>query len=232
MTEKQLLELLLKDPVFNADIIDAVKKGIADIRYASGKGVLFYNKKGENFVISADDNDTADEIIGMMDNADLITAHQGFYIKKLKEKFGLENTVECFQAAYISKEPPENNSHDVEIKRLGEEYIPFILENYDMIKDEEYITGRIKEGMFGAFYEGRIAGFIGTHPEGSIGLLKVLLEYRRRGVAVALEIYIMNRIIKKGLVPYGHIETGNAASVQLQKKLDFSISKGIITWLY
>lgn len=41
--------------------------------------------------------------------------------------------------------------------------------------------------MTGAFLDGVLAGFIGIHEEGSIGMLEVLPAYRRRSLGYALE---------------------------------------------
>ena len=52
----------------------------------------------------------------------------------------------------------------------------------------EYVEDRLKAGViFGAFVDGRLAGFVGEHHEGSMGMLEVVPEFRRRGIAQALE---------------------------------------------
>jgi len=97
-------------------------------------------------------------------------------------------------------------------------------------------TDKIKEMllngcMFGALVEGRMAGFIGTHIEGSIGMLEVYEEYRRRGIAESLESYIINTRLSKGLLPYGDIIVGNEPSFGLQRKLGLKITKENFYWV-
>ena len=101
-----------------------------------------------------------------------------------------------------------------------------------MVTDEDYIKGRLRSGtMYGMFIDGKPAGFIGMHAEGSLGLLEILPEYRRCGLAFALESYAINRMLEKGWTPYGQILLGNAASTSLQQKLGLSISKQTCYWL-
>ena len=70
-----------------------------------------------------------------------------------------------------------------------------------------------KRQMYGMFIDGKPAGFIGMHAEGSLGLLEILPEYRRCRLAFALESYAINRMLEKGWTPYGQIILGNARCV-------------------
>ena len=103
---------------------------------------------------------------------------------------------------------------------------------YHTVDDPEYMRGRIAKGaMYGAFIDGQMAGFMGVHDEGSIGLLEVLPEYRRRHVAMALETYVFNRFIEQGMTPYGQIVVGNEASGRLQEKMGVCFAKEHVFWL-
>ena len=40
--------------------------------------------------------------------------------------------------------------------------------------------------FFGAFVDGQLAGFVGEHSEGSMGMLEIFPAYRRRGLGYSL----------------------------------------------
>lgn len=78
---------------------------------------------------------------------------------------------------------------------------------------------------------GELAGFIGMHNEGSLGMLEVLPPFRRQGVAAALEADAVNRLLQKGFTPYAHIIEGNGASIQLQEKLGLCFAREKVYWV-
>ncbi len=94
------------------------------------------------------------------------------------------------------------------------------------------MEARIREGvMYGAFVENAPVGFAGMHNEGSLGLLYVEEAYRRQGIAVSLEAYIINRTLEKGWTPYGQVIVGNEESFALQEKLGLYRSDRTVWWL-
>ena len=72
--------------------------------------------------------------------------------------------------------------------------------------------------MWGLFEDGKLAGFIGTHSEGSMGILEVFPEHRRKGYGMMLESYLIRWHLERGWTPFGHVIDGNEASVRLQQK--------------
>ena len=63
-----------------------------------------------------------------------------------------------------------------------------------------------------------LAGFIGTHSEGSMGMLEVFPEHRRKGYGMMLESYLIRWHLERGWTPFGHVIDGNEASIRLQQK--------------
>ena len=119
----------------------------------------------------------------------------------------------------------------ITIKPLTKEQLSFVCENYD--DDEEYMASRIDYGMLGAFDEnGNCAGFVGFHGEGSMGLLTVIPEFRRRGIGLALEARNLNRRLAERRIPFGHVVVGNEKSMGLQHKIGMEFSKNIVTWVF
>ena len=133
---------------------------------------------------------------------------------------------------YIKLEFPSKSSNEAfaDIRQLDRSYAKLIDENYDLA-DEEEITAQLDAGViFGAFVKGELAGFIGRHDEGSVGMLFVFPQFRRMGIAEALERNYVNRELAEGNVAYGQIFVGNTPTRQLQEKLGMDFSDKFICW--
>lgn len=138
---------------------------------------------------------------------------------------------ECLQAVYTGGPIPIERE-DVTVRQLNISDMPFILENYHHPgAKEEHIRERLNEYMVGAFVDGRCAGFAGIHEEGAIGLLEVLPDYRRRGIAEFIEAHAINWCIQNSRLPYCHVMADNAASIALQEKLKFTFDTKPLYWL-
>ena len=94
------------------------------------------------------------------------------------------------------------------------------------------MLGAVERGLLGAFVDGAPAGFVGFHDEGSIGMLEVLPEYRRRGLGEALEAGAVRLALSRGQYAFGQVETENAASLALQKKVGLELSDRELFWLF
>lgn len=170
-----------------------------------------------------------------------IAIHQREMVPFMEKYFHLKTDMECLQGAYTRREKlpvrglygPDGRGEDgFAIRTLTEEFIPFVAEHYSEIGSPEYVTERILHGaVYGAFYEEKIVGFIAEHEEGSIGMLYVLPEYRKRHVAMALETYCMNLAVERGEIPYGQVVLGNEASIRLQEKMGICFAKEAIVWM-
>ena len=77
-----------------------------------------------------------------------------------------------------------------------------------------------------------LVGFIGEHLEGSMGMLYIFPEYRRKGFASALEKIYISKTIEKGFIPFGQVEKSNRESLNLQKKIGMTQSDKIICWMW
>ena len=170
-----------------------------------------------------------------------IAIHQREMVLFMEKYFHLKTDMECLQGAYTRREKlpvrglygPDGRGEDgFAIRTLTEEFIPFVAEHYSEIGTSEYVSERIRHGaVYGAFYDEKIVGFIANHEEGSIGMLYVLPEYRKRHVAMALETYCMNLAVERGEIPYGQVVLGNEASIRLQEKMGICFAKGTVVWM-
>lgn len=174
-----------------------------------------------------------------------ICVHQEAVMQEL-ELLGYEVSCPCHQAVCTRREklpvsglyrPDQKPTEQgVTIRPLTEEYADTVFEWYHLAEDEDdrtYIRSRIAAGaIYGAFVEDELAGFIGYHGEGSIGMLEVAPRFRRRHLAMALETFMANDCLERGWTPYGQVIVGNEESTALQGKMGFYPSRTLIYWMH
>ncbi len=232
MNEKAL-EYLERDRLHHIDMLETLRRGIGELVYAGDDGVVLLNS-GFTYMISVESEETLEKVCAIIGKKpEVICAHQARFVPLLQEKYLFRNKMECFQSAYLKKEKlDEKIPEGINLRDLTSADADFVVKHYDHMSDEKYVSERVEAGMLGAFCGGEMAGFIGTHTEGAIGLLQVLPDYRRRGVAYTLEAAMINYLLNKGWVPHGHVVTTNKASIQLQEKLGMSITEKTLTWMF
>ncbi len=145
-------------------------------------------------------------------------------------RFGFSEKMECYQVAYYGKKPVLNT--ELDIRTAAEDDLDILKANYHLISPEELEKAVGRGNIFLGYYQNRLAGFIGEHLEGSMGLLYVFPEYRRRGFGTALQSYLIAKTLQKGFVPFAQVEKDNINSLNLQKKLGMEKSDNLIVWLW
>jgi ribosomal protein S18 acetylase RimI-like enzyme len=144
--------------------------------------------------------------------------------------FGLAEDMTCRQAVWtggkIEYEP------ELDIVPADDEAMKVIWQHYKVITEEDLWRVKDNGNLFCGYTKGCLAGFIGQHLEGNMGLLHVLPEFRRRGYAEELEAFMINRITGQGRVPFAHILHDNTPSLALQRKLGLNLSEGFVYWAF
>ena len=231
MDKTLALKTLSRDPVLHMDMVEAIRSGNAELLFVSESGVLLRHTLSPVLMMSANDPETAGRMLAAADSTELFVAHQSFTVEMVLQKFPYRGQMPCRQAVYLKNEPLPSVPSP-EIKLLDERFLPFIMEHYSHADDEDYQLERFRSGvMFGAFVDGDLTGFIGTHDERSIGLLYVLPDYRRLGLAFALEAVMTNHLLSIGRLPFCQVHLQNEPSLALQRKLGFTVSDQPIYWL-
>ncbi len=126
---------------------------------------------------------------------------------------------QCVQL-YLPESVPVTEDEEGVIS-LTEEMAPYIHERYDHnhVISEEYIRERIRTGpAYGIMDQGILAGWVMTHEEGTMGVLTVLPEYRRKGYAQKLNAALVRNLRALGKPCLVHIIKGNTASLALSEK--------------
>ena len=236
MDKREIAERLLKkDITLNVDMLQCIRRGSADIIVAEESGVLLQDKISNIYMIFTLSEDFMKSIINKILDVDTIVLHNEFEYKLLKDKINFSEEMICYNAVYLQDKYIEQSNFEIKIEVLKEEFIELVKNNYSELSlcNGGYIEERVKDKeMYGAFLGNKLAGFIGTHEEGSIGMLEVIPEFRGKGIGSELERYAINRAIAKGRYPYCQVKEDNEISMKLQKSLGMEISKTKVYWLF
>jgi len=198
---------LRRDRLHHIDMLETMDRGNAELVYAERDGVLLLSVPSGTYMMSADSEATLEKMCALIPEPELITAHQAEFVSLLQEKYGFIHRMDCLQCSYLHRESlDERAAEDMVLRPLTMEELEFVIKNYDHPTDEEYIKERIEVGMIGAFCGGELAGFIGIHAEGTMGMLQVLPAFRRRGIAYSLEAALINRQLGQGFVPSAYCD--------------------------
>lgn len=230
-------DALNRDPVLYLDLTEAIRRGDGKVLGATPHGALAafrsYEKEGQDlgFTMFADDLETAQALLALIPpKPDFITVHETLYRDELEKRFGFSALNPCWQLAWLRPTPLPLPDAAAVIRQLDQSHLPTVLANYSLA-DREYLSWLIQQGeLFGAFDGLTLMAFAGRHAEGSIGLLEVLPQYRRRGLATLLQSYMINLELARGHIPYGQVFDGNEPSLALQRSLGMARSTGQLYW--
>lgn len=226
------LAFLEINPLLHVGMIFPIKRGTAEILHAENDSVLLRELASGAYMLSACDPEKGQELLRPLGRRDLFCVHQESAADWLAETYAFANRLACFQAAYTSgRRFAETETLD--IRELGVEYLDTLYGHYHDYVGYEYLKRRLESGaIYGGFQNETLCGFVGTHEEGSIGILEVLEAYRGRSFGSALEKSMINRILEEGRTPFAQISIDNQTSINLQRKLGFEISSERVYWLF
>lgn len=235
---RSAIEELMKKKVIHMDMIEILRLGNGKILCFDERGILIKDKKSGVYMISAVDEESGKAMLSGLSEDEkskigALVVHNVNLFADMEdaENNGFSLGQGCFQAVY-TRCVTLPVCKDIEIKQLDESYTDIVCEHYHMAKDKEFATEKLRLGvMYGIFVNHQLAGFVGQHEEGSMGMLEIFPKFRRSGLAAAIESFTINRILSEGRIPYCQIFDDNEASLKLQEKLGLRISKEKLWWM-
>lgn len=223
------LAYLQQDELLHMDMIEPIRRGHGDVLFAGKHGVLLLETNNHVYMLSADTPEMTELLLPMMEQPDLIVVHHDYEQDLATKRFHFTQTCPCYQVVYPKDETPIWG----DVRPLGVEYLQQVLERYRMHTEPEEMRKHLQRGeIFGQFVEGNLAGFIGTHQEGAIGMLEVFPEYRRHGIGQNLIRYMARLWQGRGNVAFAQIVFDNQRSLKLQEKLGTKRSDTLLCWLW
>ncbi len=146
------------------------------------------------------------------------------------ERYGFTEKLECYQVAYYGEKPPADGR--LTVRTADENDLPVLTGTYRLISPEEMEKVVRRRSVLLGYDGDRLVGFIGEHLEGSMGLLYVFPEYRRRGFGAALQTHYIVKAMESGWIPFGQVEKDNRNSLKLQQKIGMTRSDNLIVWMW
>lgn len=230
--EEMAFAYFKKDEIGHLDMSEPIRRGHAQIIFADKeKGVCLIEKNSGGYFLSAQDEACGKQMLDQIEECELICLHQEFLYEMARKKFHFSEQLQVRQYGYLGELIPETKG-DLTIRPIQEEDLSIVLNNYHIYSMEELEWLKNQEYLFGGYLGSKLVGFVGIHPEGSLGLLKVLDNHLRKGYGRVLEVFITNHVIKKGWIPFGQVAKGNQASIALQSSLGVTPSDNWIYWMF
>lgn len=226
------IQYLEKNIFLNIDMIEAIKHEPCEIIYANQDGVCIFLKDSNMYMLSMDNIEVGEKLIEQMDIDNGIVIHQLAFENKVREVFNIQDTMDVYHMIYLKQEVLPYKSNGV-FKPLTIENHEFVCQHYQHVDDPDYISQILNNGWLYGIYEGdQLAGFIGRHGEGSMGLLEVLPAFKRKYYGSDLMKFMILHYKKSGRIPYSQVIVGNKASHQLHQSLGFECDGQVVKWLF
>lgn len=224
---------LNSNPVLYAGLFHVIKRGTAEILEYGEHGVFLRDTVSNIYMLAADSADLAIAWLEQYESASyvMLVVFQAETAAYATKRYQMTEKLECFQAAYLQRDPPVDCSM-IQIRMAAEEDFTKILTHYDKLSEDELKAVIQRDDLFVGCRDGEMVGFVGQHLEGSMGMLEIFPQYRRNGYGKELEIFLIKRMMERGEIPFCQIEVDNIKSINLQKNLGLTISEEKIYFLF
>lgn len=232
-TKSEAIRLLSQEFNKNLCLIEVLKHDEkAKIVYANFDGVAVINGDGI-LLVSVNGDSARSQVLSVVKDVKVACSTDEETAKLIRDKFKIEPLKQCYQAFWNKSEKIAENPLITIDKTVATDYnIKAVLENYRLpMTKAEVETAIIDRGMFFAYVNGALAGFIGFHSELSMGMLEVFSEFRRLGIGTELLIRDINYAIDQNRLPFCHIVYGNDKSRNMCLKLGLTFYDGFVWWV-
>ena len=214
---------LLENPLQYCCLTEPLRLGRAQLAEACNSGALVYDPDARLHLIAAKDEKTAAALLSRVKNPVFLMICDGEFAR-LADDLPFQYSMNCLQAVYRRPDPPDPDVR-LNIAPPDAAQLACIIENYTMDSPDE-LRRRAEKGelFFATDKNGADVGFVGLHPEGCFGVLKVLEAQRGKGYGAALEGFIIRFCLQTGRLPYCQVDVNNKISLALQQKLGLEFS--------
>ena len=209
-----------------------LKRGSGEIIEEQDNALFIRDSISGAYMLACEDTETGlrllDHCIGQ--KCDLLMASNDSIGREAFRRYGFSEKLECYQVAYYGKKPPVDTR--IYVRTADKQDLPMLIENYRLISPEELEKVVMRKSILLGYHLDHLIGFIGEHLEGSMGILYVFPDFRRKGFGAALQSHLIAKTIEEGYIPFGQVEKENHASLCLQKKLGMTQSENLIVWMW
>ena len=255
-------EYFAEDRVGGADFLEIARRGTGELLLCTQSAIMMREPSSNLILLHAKDKAAAGAMLTMLEPAAQYAVHGDYLARLVQQKTGFRLWEKCVQACYMEEKAPESvpgvefKMLGSEYETIVVEHYGDVI-GADYARERlaaGAVLGAFLAGTGGtdgvgstggandaggaddavgtSSADGVLAGFIGAHPEGSMGMLHIFPEYRRQHLGFALEAEQIRRFLEQGIIPFCQIASSNTASLALQKKLGMTFSDELIYWLF
>lgn len=223
---------LAGDPILNSDLSSEIEFRGGVLIEGSKDGALVSDRKRQFFMLSSTNEAYGRSLLQLIPkDVEIIQVCQEHLVAPAIERFGFTGQMPCKRVAYLGSEPIDYEP-TLDIRPATPDLVPFI-SSYYKLHDEPDLTETVERGdLWCGYKDGDFVGFIGRHPEGTMGMLYIFEEHRRKGYGQELEMFLANHILSLGEMPRGDVWVDNEQSLKLQEKMGFTAAATLIYWLF
>lgn len=240
-------EILMRDKMTHMDMIEAINRGTAELLHFDENEILIKENNTGIYFHSLTNAACAEDTYLINCNCrvdlDRLIIHQSEMIPVVESELGMHVSKSAKQFVFTRKEklpvkglyrpdgqPMENG---LSIKVLDDDYYSdVVVKTYESVGGDSYIRDQLaKKNVIGAFIDENLCGYGIAHADGSLGYIYVFPDYRNKHIGMALETFMINAELEKGVIPFCRVKTGNEAGDALQEKLGLYQSTGSLFWM-
>lgn len=228
---RQAQSYLERDPLRYMDMLEPIRRGMVEVTALREDGVLLYNLPGELYMLAADSVESAQALCAGVGEMELGRGPQPGD-RGVSAKAVWHRRCPGLHPGGLPGEGALSGGPGCGDTPLGPGgLLRGLCELPLLLRPQVHPGAAGRRVMRGAFAQGQLLGFIGMHSEGSVGMLEVLPPYRRRGVALALMSAMANHCLERGWVPFSQIFDGNTASLELHRRLGWTLCPEKLYWV-
>lgn len=238
--QQDMIRNLAKQKRKYVHLMELLARGMAHMVCRQEKSMLANVENTQSYALYGESPDAVERLLGQLAPAWLreqeqmnLAVCQEPVRQLLVEQYGLKVREICYQACYTRKESLKVEHRDIRLLNMAE--LDYVAERC-ITCEKKYLQQRIQAGaMYGIYMDKEnkslLAGFIGVHEDGGMGMLYVDETYRRQEVAASLESWLINWHLKRGETPFCQIGEGNIPGIRLQEKLGLYLCSEPMWWL-
>ena len=124
-------EYLASEPVGNADLLEMLRRGTADVLYCTQHALAMHERVSGAAVLCAETEREARAALEHLPRTGIYVAHGALCARLLREETGCTGGQKCRQARYLRPVPPAPVP-GVELRILDESHTDLVFEHYHM----------------------------------------------------------------------------------------------------
>lgn len=204
---------------------ECLRRGIGEVLLADPGCVLLRTPDGNQYVY-APDHELARAAVALLLEPTLVTVCEPGFERDVREVLGLD-LVEPYHLVVYEKRRKlrVDRKRARHIRPLDGSFAEVVHDHYSFPQfvSLDEARRRLEAGIvLGAFEGDELVGFVGEHPEGSIGMLEVFPGHRGEGWGEALAATKANEMLGRGFTPWTEAYPHNKASLRMFQKLGFA----------